>query len=232
MSSKKRQEKEKRRERRISEKQRKANIANAQHSTGPKTPEGKKESSKNAEKERFFSKNPVAPWEDPYEYAAFKERLIAEYAPEGEEEQTLAERIAVESWRLRRVEMVEARIYWVYSDDFKTLSKELYKLTLNEMRVDRLRRIAKAELEDLQLRRRESQAESLPERRDPNSVGAPMRTENLTQNEPEGTTANPALHAEYSPFQNDETGSFCNTTNDPFTTLPSDLSEMRQTESG
>jgi hypothetical protein len=232
MSSKKRKEKEKRHERRLSDKQRKANMENAQHSTGPTSPEGKKTSAQNAEKDRFFSKNPVAPWEDPYEYAAFKERMIAELAPEGEAEETLALRVAVESWRLRRVEMVEARIYWVYSDDFKTLSKELYKLTLNEMRVDRLRRIAKAELEDLQLCRRESEAEESPERRDPESVGAPMRAENPAQNEPVGAEPKSLLQGEYSPFQNDEMGSFCNTTPDPFTTLPSSVEDMRQTGSG
>ena len=68
------------------EKQIEANKENARLSTGPKTPEGKEASSKNALKYGIFSKNVAIPGEigkqDQADYDELKEYLVGQYNPQ------------------------------------------------------------------------------------------------------------------------------------------------------
>ena len=63
-----------------------ANVANAQHSTGPRTEEGKQTSSRNALKHGLTASTVLIPGEDPAAYAAFKNDLTADWKPEGARE--------------------------------------------------------------------------------------------------------------------------------------------------
>jgi hypothetical protein len=61
-----------------------ANRANALHSTGPATPEGKARVSQNALKHGLTSKHLVIRPDEEAEFATLRDALEAELAPEGE----------------------------------------------------------------------------------------------------------------------------------------------------
>ncbi len=84
-----------------------ANRANAQKSTGPRTPEGKATVAQNALKHGFWSQEVVIKGEDAEEFALFRAGLLEELAPAGLMELILAERIVSLSWRLGRAERLQ-----------------------------------------------------------------------------------------------------------------------------
>lgn len=90
-----------------SKKQIAANKKNAQKSTGPKTTEGKKTSSKNAGKHLVFANEVVAEGEDPTLFAQLFNQLTEELSPQTQIEISLVERIAITSWRERRLAVAE-----------------------------------------------------------------------------------------------------------------------------
>ena len=146
----------------------KANRQNGRKSKGPVTREGKAISSVNARKHGLLSRGVLAPDEDPAAFEALLERLHGELNPVGQLEEDLVRRIAVQTWRLRRVERVDAEVYAHYCDEVANLApiKEgksaLLVQQLNELRayaaaksVDRVGgmdtkkyRAVKAELEE------------------------------------------------------------------------------------
>src|SRR5271165_6241594 len=89
-----------------------ANQANAQHSTGPKSAEGKARSSQNARKHPF---NPdpfaVVRIEDPALVAALFAGAIATYQPINSQEREAVQRIAVGQHVMRRMSMAEAGFF-------------------------------------------------------------------------------------------------------------------------
>ena len=85
-----------------SEAQVEANRANAQKSTGPRTPEGKAVVAQNAVRHGLRAETALLLGEDQGEYGGFRTALLEELAPEGVRELELAGRIADLSWRLRR----------------------------------------------------------------------------------------------------------------------------------
>ncbi len=95
-----------------SDKQAEANRRNALKSTSPKMSEGKDAVRLNAMKHGLLSREILVPGED--EEAALKELselLRAELQPVGELEGLLFNRIVAATWRLRRLERVEASIF-------------------------------------------------------------------------------------------------------------------------
>ena len=95
----------------ISAKQLAANRKNAQKSTGPKTPEGKRRSSRNALKHGLLAQEVVIlegdGAETQEEFDAFLIDLCEELQPQGVVEEILVERIATCYWRLRRAQRYE-----------------------------------------------------------------------------------------------------------------------------
>ena len=84
------------------------NRQNAQHSTGPRTPEGKAISSQNARKHGFsVTRFQLLSNEDPEEYAAFEEEIVAAYDPKSARERLAAIDIAKTRWALRRFDEAE-----------------------------------------------------------------------------------------------------------------------------
>ncbi len=88
-----------------------ANRRNAQHSTGPRTPEGKAAASRNALKHGLTAQKIILFDETQEEFDAFCAELHADYAPADAAEGILVERIAVTNWRLRRVWRAEAAAF-------------------------------------------------------------------------------------------------------------------------
>jgi hypothetical protein len=78
----------------------------AKKSTGPKTAEGKAAVSQNAVKHGLFAESLIT-GEDPDEYQAFHDNMLADVAPAGAMETMLAERIISLWWRLRRAERMQ-----------------------------------------------------------------------------------------------------------------------------
>jgi hypothetical protein len=78
------------------------NRANAQYSTGPKTAEGKKQSSLNALRHGLTGQIVVMPSEDLQAYQLHLKSFTDEYHPQGATEANLVQALADASWRLNR----------------------------------------------------------------------------------------------------------------------------------
>jgi hypothetical protein len=85
-----------------------ANPRNSRKSTGPKTAAGKKRVSRNAIKHGFYSKYLLVGSEDRAEYDDLYADVRKHYQPLGWLEELWVEKIAVCSWRLRRLVRCES----------------------------------------------------------------------------------------------------------------------------
>jgi hypothetical protein len=94
-----------------SQKQIAANRANAQKSTGPRTPEGKAASRCNALKTGVAAKLEIIPTEDPAALEALAAEFHDHYRPATPEERSLVDTIVRNEWLLRRMAVVEAS-FW------------------------------------------------------------------------------------------------------------------------
>ena len=92
-----------------------ANRNNAQHSTGPKTPEGKQASKYNATRHGLSGKQVIVYGEDPAAFERLHQELIASYNPANAAESTLVEEIAQNFWRLQRARRIEAETFNIHS---------------------------------------------------------------------------------------------------------------------
>ncbi len=80
------------------------------HSTGPRTPEGKARSSRNAVKHGLSSPNPVIGIEDRPAFDAMLEAYMRDWKPVGETETSYVKRAATAMWRYNRAVAYEAEI--------------------------------------------------------------------------------------------------------------------------
>jgi hypothetical protein len=88
-----------------------ANRLNAQHSTGPITPEGRAAVRLNGLKYGLYAETLILPGEDPAEFDALVDRLDAEHQPATPTEEIFVSQIAMASWRRARVQRMEAAFY-------------------------------------------------------------------------------------------------------------------------
>jgi hypothetical protein len=87
------------------------NRANAQHSTGPRTAEGKARSSQNARKHGLsLQRHAVLEHEDPAAYDRLHQELSAIYEPASPREHLALEEIAHCRWALQRFDQAEATL--------------------------------------------------------------------------------------------------------------------------
>ncbi len=70
-----------------------ANRRNAAKSTGPRTVEGKAVVARNAVKHGLWARQAVLRNEDPQEFELHRSRMLRKLAPDGPEEEAMAERI-------------------------------------------------------------------------------------------------------------------------------------------
>jgi len=85
-----------------------ASRANAQHSTGPRSVEGKAASSRNALKFGIFAEALIIPGEDPEEFAALHRSYEEQFRPVGSAEVALLEIIVRSEWMMARYARLEA----------------------------------------------------------------------------------------------------------------------------
>lgn len=96
----------------ISPKRLAANRANAQHSTGPRTPEGKVRSARNAYQHGFTASTfSVVRLEDLHEVDHLKQDLVHDFQPVNSQEMFALERIAVAQQALLRAARLEAGLF-------------------------------------------------------------------------------------------------------------------------
>jgi len=87
-----------------------ANAANAQLSTGPRTPDGKARSAQNARKHGLAAKDLLIGPEDREEFDELLAGLQADVAPQGTLQQTLFDELVSSAWNLRRVRRLQAEL--------------------------------------------------------------------------------------------------------------------------
>ena len=87
-----------------------ANSANAQLSTGPRTPAGKARSSQNARKHGLTSKDLVIGPEDREEFNGLLAQLQDDIDPQGALQQTLFDQLVAAAWNLRRLRRMETEL--------------------------------------------------------------------------------------------------------------------------
>ncbi len=141
------------------------NRANSQHSTGPKTEAGKKQSSLNALRHGLTSQMVVLPNEDPKAYQSHLKSFTTEYRPHGASEVHLVQEIADTSWRQNRIVALEARLLASVEmqeevsilDAFERQAKALANLSLHSQRLSRQFERIVTQLRQLQKIRRKQE---------------------------------------------------------------------------
>jgi hypothetical protein len=119
-----------------------ANTANAQHSTGPRTEEGKLRVAQNAVKWGFNSQSACLSTENKEEYEAFVQNYLNEKKPQTTEEKFHVKTMADAMWRLNRVRRFENEILEQslganpFTDSDERLSRELMKLNRYEKAIE------------------------------------------------------------------------------------------------
>jgi hypothetical protein len=88
-----------------------ANRANAQKSTGPRTPEGRTRAALNSLKHGLNSDIIVVPAESPAEFADFRQALQDEFQPADPDQALLFEHMVAAAWRLRRIRRLETDMF-------------------------------------------------------------------------------------------------------------------------
>jgi hypothetical protein len=95
-----------------------ANQTNAQHSTGPRTSEGKAHVSQNAVRHGLTARHPVVRDDEREEFAALRDGLAAELDPQGAVEAIAFQEILLAAWNLQRFSRIEAEVSSGTLEDF------------------------------------------------------------------------------------------------------------------
>jgi hypothetical protein len=153
-----------------SAKQLAANRRNAKHSTGPKTPEGKASSSKNATTHGLLARDTVATFkgceENQQDFLDTLERNREEFSPESGTEEFLVEEITILRWKLRRINRMERHLFPEFQDPNSTADDKQNDACRNLIRyrnsINKDLRHALADLEHQKDRRRAKALEPQP----------------------------------------------------------------------
>jgi hypothetical protein len=87
-----------------------ANRANSQHSTGPRTSEGKVRSAQNSLSHGLTALSPLLPNEDRAAFDRHVQEIVDEYQPATPTEKQLTRDLAETAWRLNRIPALEAQL--------------------------------------------------------------------------------------------------------------------------
>jgi hypothetical protein len=168
----------------LTERQLRANRANAQKSTGPRTEEGKQRSRLNGMRHGLTGQVSIMTDENRAAHEAFCNPIIERLGAEGPLERQLAHLIAQDHWRLNRIQSIEdglfvlgqsrpinqvdsgapqADVALAESMTFMRQSKEFMLLTLYESRINRNIRKNMEQLRELQAERKAQQEKALEE---------------------------------------------------------------------
>ena len=152
-----------------------SNQENAQASTGPRTPEGKKRSALNAISHGLFSENPLLRGEDPAAYAAHCQAYTTDFQPQGVIEETYVATIASTQWRLNRCLGIEQNI--LVSEDLNA-DQQIDGLCRFSLYEGRLTRKFIQTLRDLRLAQTERKAQEEAQLKEAIEVAAECKAAN------------------------------------------------------
>ena len=113
------------------QKQISASRENAKKSTGPRTTEGKTNSSKNALKHGLMAQDAVIPGEDPAAFDRHLTNLETTYLPRNYVEKQIVHQIADTMWRIKRLSRIESTVV--------SASIERTRVYQHDYRVERIR---------------------------------------------------------------------------------------------
>src|SRR5882672_5928090 len=108
-----------------SDRQTAANRENSQKSTGPKTPEGRAAVRLNGLKHGLSAETIVVMGEDPADFDALYDSLLAEHQPATPTEEILVRQLAVAAWRQLRFFRMEAAFF--KSAEYSHTYKRIYQ---------------------------------------------------------------------------------------------------------
>lgn len=134
-----------------------ANRANALHSTGPRSSDGKLRSAQNALTHGLTSRAPVIPGEDREAYRTHCEQFRAEYRPQTPTEAELVQDLADTAWRLHRVPRLEAELLRRH-DCIKDCHQALATLSAHGQRLSRQFHKTLSQLRAIQAERRKNES--------------------------------------------------------------------------
>jgi hypothetical protein len=106
-----------------------ANRRNARKSTGPRTAEGKKTSSRNATTHGLFCRDLVLPGEEADRFHLLRESILRALKPQDAMELALVDRLVCDQWRLNRLQRAEMALYAHRDEELRDRRrKEMEKL--------------------------------------------------------------------------------------------------------
>jgi hypothetical protein len=127
-----------------------ANAANAQHSTGPRTPEGQARSSKNARTHGLTARDVIIAPDEREEF----EQLLNDYQndvkPQGAIQLTLFDELVAAAWNLRRVRRLEVQLWSDTELEDDQIQNKLDRLARHKTRIERTFHRSLKELKALQ----------------------------------------------------------------------------------
>jgi hypothetical protein len=156
----------------ISDKSHESNRQNAQHSTGPKTPEGKKAASLNAVTYGLRTRNLIITGENIADYWQLWDGLETEWQPETPTEHLYLEQMSTSQWLLARMARSEHRVYEA-NLPFTAELDLLDRIDRRRVRLERSFTTALHELKQLQKERQAKQAVAARQTKPSASAPAP-----------------------------------------------------------
>ncbi len=132
-----------------------ANRSNAQHSTGPRTPEGKARTAQNAFRHGLTAKHLIVRDDERDEIETLRTDLVAELSPEGIVETLTFNELLHAAWNLRRFRRLEAECFSANTDPVTDPEREAFldRLARYQSRAQRAYYRALAEIRTLQTNR-------------------------------------------------------------------------------
>ena len=174
-----------------------ANQANAQHSTGPKTPEGKARSATNSRTHGLCAQDVIVADEDREEFETMSVLYQVDVSPQGEVEGTLFSELVRSGWSLRRIGRMETEAcsghasYEAILND-EGLQKKLDNLARHKTRIERTFHRSLKELKALQTLRAQQQGLTSEQRMDHPPLATIKQNSKRTQPSPPPPANNPA----------------------------------------
>jgi len=114
-----------------------ANRRNAQHSTGPRSAEGKAVSRFNALKHGIDAESQCLPTEDPESLTELAAEYHERFAPATPEERALVDALVSAGWDLRRYRVASAQLWQVASDDDLPMAVAFHRRETTFVRLQR-----------------------------------------------------------------------------------------------
>ena len=114
-----------------------ANRQNAKKSTGAKTQAGKDRTRFNALTHGLRAESVILPGEEQSKFDEHLERLSNAWSPQDDMEKSLVEQIAVNQWKLARLDRAEARLHADPELDSAAFVMAIHRMYLTQSRLER-----------------------------------------------------------------------------------------------